>query len=1088
MRPICSAPRFSLAAVVAALVLVTTASAVTKTWDGGAGTNSWHDGANWNPDGVPTSRDDVVLTGAITVVHSSGLSSVGNLSITTGTLVVSGGTLEVAGLFDVATAQLNYTGGAIDAAPLIRAGSSLLIGPSATAAVDFVINGNAAFDGRIHPGQSVWVQGSNSVGAAVLTVADGSSCAGTLTLASVNGGFNSACSIPADTEFIIESGGELVVGTGTGGARTISGSGSLRNEGAILVEADVTLAMSGVGRAFLNFGTIDVTGGISLSGSEVTLATGSVTGSGFILLTNGAFTLSGGALTAVPIVRGSAIDIAPTFGGVATVIAETSNTLINNGAAGATVWVRGANSFGSANLTVVDGAGNVGTIRLESIVGGFGSDLSIPADVEFVNAASGTIEANAGSFGARGIHGGGHLHNHGLLSVEPGITLTMNGPGRQFVNHGSVTIDGIFTLDQPSMEFAAGSVSGSGTLLLTNGSIVVDAGSVTPDAIVRGSTIEVTAGVTGACTLIAEGINTLVDNASSTSTIWVRGSGAVGTASMTIVDGATNAGVIRLESTVGGFASNLFILPTVEFVNASGAFIDVGLGTGGARTIGGEGDLRNDGAIDIASGTTLALNGAGRSVTNHGSIVVDGAFSLNGPVLTLASGSVSGDGTLTVSSGALLLDGGTLTVNAIARTSTINAAAAIAAPATIFAEGASTLLGNGTPSTTIHIRGSSAVGSATLTLAQNLTNAGTIRLESIGSGWTCDLSIPGGVELVNAVTGVLDVRTGTGGNRLISGGGNLVNDGTIFVEGGTGAVLNGVGRTVTNVGSMFVDGSVSMTGPTFVNTGDVIGVGSVLVVGGAFEFTGGAITLEAVARSSTIDVAATVTSASTIIAEGPCPLIAHASETTTIWVRGASSTGSAQLILPAGATNAGTIRLESINAGWSSTLSIPAGSTFTNLASGAIVSKAGTGGARSINGADTQVVNHGLIDPGFPNHLFIAGSYVQSSTGTLFTEYAGPAVAQHSRLNVAGNATLAGSLELVRINAYVPPPATVHTFLNSASRTGVFDNVTTCDEVTVTYDATQAAVQFSVSGIPGDLNGDGVVNGADLGLLLQSWG
>ena len=38
-----------------------------KTWDGGAATNNWGDAANWNADGVPTSTDDVDLTGANTI-------------------------------------------------------------------------------------------------------------------------------------------------------------------------------------------------------------------------------------------------------------------------------------------------------------------------------------------------------------------------------------------------------------------------------------------------------------------------------------------------------------------------------------------------------------------------------------------------------------------------------------------------------------------------------------------------------------------------------------------------------------------------------------------------------------------------------------------------------------------------------------------------------------------------------------------------------------------------------------------------------------------------------------------------------------
>ena len=44
---------------------------IDKTWDGGAGTNAWEDGDNWDPDGVPGSNDDVHIDGAYTVTISS---------------------------------------------------------------------------------------------------------------------------------------------------------------------------------------------------------------------------------------------------------------------------------------------------------------------------------------------------------------------------------------------------------------------------------------------------------------------------------------------------------------------------------------------------------------------------------------------------------------------------------------------------------------------------------------------------------------------------------------------------------------------------------------------------------------------------------------------------------------------------------------------------------------------------------------------------------------------------------------------------------------------------------------------------------
>jgi len=39
-----------------------------KTWDGGSDGTSWDDAGNWNPDGVPTGSDDVVVNAPGTTI------------------------------------------------------------------------------------------------------------------------------------------------------------------------------------------------------------------------------------------------------------------------------------------------------------------------------------------------------------------------------------------------------------------------------------------------------------------------------------------------------------------------------------------------------------------------------------------------------------------------------------------------------------------------------------------------------------------------------------------------------------------------------------------------------------------------------------------------------------------------------------------------------------------------------------------------------------------------------------------------------------------------------------------------------------
>src|SRR5262249_51399203 len=90
-----------------------------STWDGGAGTTSWGDAANWSPDGVPSASTNVSLALAspatIDVNGTFSVSSltIGNnttLNIGTGSLSVAGAYSQSAGSVDAGSGQLNVTG------------------------------------------------------------------------------------------------------------------------------------------------------------------------------------------------------------------------------------------------------------------------------------------------------------------------------------------------------------------------------------------------------------------------------------------------------------------------------------------------------------------------------------------------------------------------------------------------------------------------------------------------------------------------------------------------------------------------------------------------------------------------------------------------------------------------------------------------------------------------------------------------------------------------------------------------------------------------------------------------------------------
>lgn len=99
------------------LLLVSLCVSAQKTWDGGAGTNNWNDGNNWNPNGVPTATDAVTIGNGFTVILNtnasiasltlgggvSGSLTLGNnntdrtLSVSGNIIVSNGATLQTAG-------------------------------------------------------------------------------------------------------------------------------------------------------------------------------------------------------------------------------------------------------------------------------------------------------------------------------------------------------------------------------------------------------------------------------------------------------------------------------------------------------------------------------------------------------------------------------------------------------------------------------------------------------------------------------------------------------------------------------------------------------------------------------------------------------------------------------------------------------------------------------------------------------------------------------------------------------------------------------------------------------------------------------
>ena len=148
----------------------------TKTWDGGAGTNNWGDAANWNPNGVPRSSTDVLLTGAntinvnvaalgknvtlsnssltLTILAGNSLSASSNLMLTSGTLNTEAAFPTVSGTITIAGGTVGYTGAGNQAVVLLsynnltfaNAGTKTFAAGTTQISGNFAVAGAAAAD------------------------------------------------------------------------------------------------------------------------------------------------------------------------------------------------------------------------------------------------------------------------------------------------------------------------------------------------------------------------------------------------------------------------------------------------------------------------------------------------------------------------------------------------------------------------------------------------------------------------------------------------------------------------------------------------------------------------------------------------------------------------------------------------------------------------------------------------------------------------------------------------------------------------------------------------------------------------------
>jgi hypothetical protein len=450
--------------------------------------------------------------------------------------------------------------------------------------------------------------------------------------------------------------------------------------------------------------------------------------------------------------------------------------------------------------------------------------------------------------------------------------------------------------------------------------------------------------------------------------------------------------------------------------------------------------VENQSSLHVAAGQTLTLQG-NNLVFNQtsGTITAEGAVNfpgnkqvvnLNGGTLALANGmEISGGGTFN-------FNGGQASGTATLLGSSLNLGPAATSPMTFVLSGqGGTWTGDLRSGQTVWVRGDARGSHTSITVPAGLRNDGRIWLESANFGYESSLHVTSGT-LVNAPGAVIDVNAGTGGARVLEAG--LLNQGTFNANatmslGRAGATIENQatihtaqGQTVTvqgdnlvftqTSGALNADGPFNLGGNRQVfnlNGGTLTLANGMDVVGSTFNFNSG--------QAAGVITFVNGTLHRTPAANSPMQFIFSGSQSTwtgdiasgqDFWIRGDSRGSHTSMTVSNGFRNDGHLRLESMNAGYESSLHVPTG-TVVNGPAGVIDVNPGTGGIRVL---DASLLNQGVVNANMSTTLGKQGATVEnrktinlaagatlSLSGVRFIQQDG------SVLNLAGTLTLDGA-------------------------------------------------------------------------------
>ena len=794
--------------------------------------------------------------------------------------------------------------------------------------------------------------------------------------------------------------------------------------------ADQTIgSLAGVAGATVNLGPhILTTGGNNTSTSY----TGLITGSGILTkVGTGTLTLSGtssytGATNInAGVLAGSALNsLSPSSAFVIANLATLDISLADQtigslaGVAGATVnlgphiLTTGGNNTSTSYTGLITGSGiltkvGTGTLTLSGtssytgatninagvLAGGALNSLSPSSAFVIANLATldisladQTIGSLAGVAGAT-VNLGPHILTTGGNNTSTSYTGLITGSGiLTKVGTGTLTLSGTSSYTGAT-NINAGVLAGGALNSLSPSSAFVIANLATLDISLADQTIGSLAGVAGATVNLGPHILTTGGNNTSTSYAGlITGSGIltkVGTGTLTLSGTSSYTGATNINAGVlaGGALNSLS--PSSAFVIANLATLDISLAD---QTIG---SLAGVAGATVNLGThTLTTGGDNTSTLFAGTISGSGLLIKNGSgTFTLASTNNYSGGT-TVENGTVVaasngaLGTGPVSVTGPSNALEVNAGATLTNLVTLnnggmlnnsgtLNEGASILTVTNGGTITNNADGVITASQIQFSLAPaTLVNSGTINANITFGNFANTVQLFTGSSIV----GNLNLGTNAGTNLILDGSGTA-----LLSQAVTGTLTNGGSLVKQGTGIWTLDRAVSAPVSTNITTGMLV-------------------------------LAGQLTSPQVIVSNGATLQFGNGGTAGSL-VGNVVDNGSVLFDRSGSLTFAGIISgAGSVTQNGSGTTVLSAINTYT----GGTVVNAGTllvNSAQAL-GLGNVVVNGGILGAD-PQPINVKGDYTQNPGGTLQLQIAGATSGQYDFLNVAGNAALGGTLQLI---------------------------------------------------------------------------